>query len=263
MLTNAWTQDPGGDAGGEQHAEAVGGAQRGRGRRARRAPTNSATTSERADEAELLADDGEDEVGVGVRAGSPTWPGSRRGRCRVMPPEAMPDLATGWSGSRCSAESAHGSRKAEQPARGGSGATRASARRRRPPPATASRPSGSSGDAGHEQQRRARWTPRTIVVPRLGWSMSSTATTPNTTSTGTRVTRQSSIHVGPAGEQVGDEQQHGELGQLRRLDARAGRSRASGTAPFTLDADAGHEHERRAAPTRRPGAAGAQRRHRW
>ena len=47
-----------------------------------RSATKRPTHAEHADEAELLADDGEDEVGVGVGQEAPLRPGWRRARRR-------------------------------------------------------------------------------------------------------------------------------------------------------------------------------------
>ena len=58
----------------------------------------------------------------------------------------------------------------------------------------------------------------TSVVPRFGWSISSTAATPNTAITGRKVSRESWTLVERAGQQVGGEEQDAELGELGRLD---------------------------------------------
>ena len=89
MLTNAWTTNQAVMPDGQQHAEAVGGAQGG-------ADAEDAERDEQADDhdgadqAELLADDGEDEVGVGVGQEAPLGPAGAEARRRSSPPEARP-----------------------------------------------------------------------------------------------------------------------------------------------------------------------------
>ena len=95
MLMNAWTDDPGGDARGEQRAEAVGRPQRGP-HAEHREGDEQADDEQRADQAELLTDDGEDEVGVGVGQEAPLGPAGAQADAGTPPSRGRPSDWMVW-----------------------------------------------------------------------------------------------------------------------------------------------------------------------
>ena len=104
--------------------------------------------------------------------------------------------------------------------------------------------------------RRPVWVPATnsitktmeastMVVPRFGSIRTRPPTTASTPITGQNVRVGSCISRERAGEQVGDEQQERELGELRRLDLeRSGAEPAGGA--VHLHTEARHQHQQRA-----------------
>ena len=66
-----------------------------------------------------------------------------------------------------------------------------------------------------------------IVVPRFGWARKSTATHGEDDHHRLQAQPPVADLVAATGQEVGDEEDHGELGHLRRLDAQLARTRAN------------------------------------
>ena len=201
---------------------------------------------EGAEQPELLADDGEDEVGVGLGQVAPLLgalaepDAEPAARCRATP-------ATGCSGSRWSRVGPR-IEEGEEPGPPVGREQRGEAAPSRSADQGAADRCGGPGTPAAKSTAKTV-APSTRVVPRLGWASAGTATMPNHTS-GRAAAPCGRRRPRPGGGRRGRPPANSvhQLGELRRLQLQKPEVDPPRRA-VDVDADARHEHGERGAPT--------------